>query len=49
MDYMNFEEEIQDKEYFEEKINRLEKRIEEIEKILVNAYKSVSKEKQNDK
>lgn len=49
MDHMNFEEEIQDKEYFEEKINRLEERILEIEKILVNAYKSVKKEIKNDK
>lgn len=52
----HIEEEIRDADYFErqiiglaERISGLEERIEEIEKILVNAYKSVKKEKQNDK
>ena len=49
MDNMEFDEEIRDAEYFSIKIEALEKRIEEIEKLIINAYKSVSQGKKDDK
>jgi hypothetical protein len=52
----HIEEEIRDADYFEkqiievaERVSDLEEIVEEIKKLIINAYKAVSKEKQNDK
>lgn len=56
MDNMEFDEEIRDAEYFEmkiielaERVSDLEEIVEEIKNLIINAYKSISNGKQNDK
>jgi hypothetical protein len=56
MDNMEFEEEIRDADYFEkqiievaERVSDLEEIVEEIKRLIIHAYESVSNGKQNDK